>query len=330
MVGVDTEEEWDWNSGFPTPPFSTDNIHGIPAFQSLCDESGIRPTYFVDQAVVDIEHHRTLLLSLLQEDRCDIGAQLHPWCTPPIHETLSERNSHTINLDPSLYVSKIDTLTRSLTKAFGCHPFSFRCGRWGMNGPLLQVLAEKGYRVDSSIRPRYRTEWFDYKQASSQPYWPSYTDISLASDQRDILELPVSDGYTRPHFARNERFHRSLDGRLATLLRTRGLLWKLGLLRKVSMTPEGMTAADLIQCIDCHVAQGARTINLFLHSSDLVPGNTEYVQNATDLEQFFETLRIVSQHVLSVHRAQAVTMRQAFSLLGDPAIDQDRSTSTSS
>lgn len=107
LVTVDAEEEWDWTSEFPIAPFSTKNIQRLPDFQRLCSDIGLRPTYFVDQAVVDEPVNREIIGHYLGRDECDVGAQLHPWCTPPVEESLSEANSHSINLPGALVESKI-------------------------------------------------------------------------------------------------------------------------------------------------------------------------------------------------------------------------------
>ena len=79
LLTIDTEEEWDWNGPFPTPPFSTRNIDEIPAFQDFCRELGVRPTYFVDHAVADDEKNAALLERLLPSGA---NATSAPTCTP--------------------------------------------------------------------------------------------------------------------------------------------------------------------------------------------------------------------------------------------------------
>ena len=142
LLTIDTEEEWDWHGNFPTPPFSTKNIEQIPHFQKVCNEMGIRPTYFVDHAVADNLDNAQLLRNFLDRGECDIGAHLHPWCTPPINEDIGEENSHAVNLPLTLFEQKINVLTDKLTEAFGCHPYSYRAGRWGVNGDHLRALAK--------------------------------------------------------------------------------------------------------------------------------------------------------------------------------------------
>jgi hypothetical protein len=50
VVTVDTEEEWDWASGYPTGPTHTTNIRRLPAFHDVCEKFGAAVTFFVNHA----------------------------------------------------------------------------------------------------------------------------------------------------------------------------------------------------------------------------------------------------------------------------------------
>ena len=50
---IDTEEEWDWNGGWPTKDLSLQNIQQLPRFQELCERHGVANTYYANQAVFD-------------------------------------------------------------------------------------------------------------------------------------------------------------------------------------------------------------------------------------------------------------------------------------
>ena len=83
IVTVDTEEEGLWTGEYPANGNTVENTRGIPRFQALCDQFGIRPTYLVDTPVVEDDRSVELLSEIQQSGRCEIGAHLHPWCTPP-------------------------------------------------------------------------------------------------------------------------------------------------------------------------------------------------------------------------------------------------------
>ena len=311
LLTIDTEEEWPWNGNFPSPPFSTKNIDEIPDFQKSCNELGIRPTYFVDHAVADNLDNAKLLRSILDRGECDIGAHLHPWCTPPMKEKIGEKNSHAINLPIALFEQKIETLTASLTKAFGCHPYSYRAGRWGVNGAHLRVLANAGYKVDSSARPFYADKDFSYQQALTHPYWPSFDDVlKIDEAQQSLLEVPTSSGFDRTNFEFLNALHTKLSTPPLHRLRFIGILWRLRILRKITVTPEGNEADDVCRCIDACIARGDRIVNMFFHSSNLLPGCTPYVQNAAEKQRFLNSIKRCAEHVRTVHNAEFVTMRE--------------------
>lgn len=311
LLTVDTEEEWDWQGQFPIPPFSTRNIDQIPEFQAVCKTLGVRPTYFVDYAVATNTDNSSLLKHYLDLGECDIGAHLHPWCTPPIVEEINEHNSHAVNLPLLLFQKKIVALTDALIKAFGCHPYSYRAGRWGVNCDHLRTLADSGYRIDSSVRPFYSDTSFSYQNAPTSAYWPSFNNVLHQDpDQKTLLEIPTSSGYNRTPFEILDALHSKLSTPPLNKLRLIGMLWRLGIVRKITVTPEGYDATDICRCIDAGIARGNRVINMFLHSSDLLPGCTPYVQSTQDKQRFLDCIQYCADHVRTVHNAEFVTMRE--------------------
>ena len=315
VLTVDAEEEWDWSAGLPSPPYSTENIKCIPAFQRRCSAIGLVPTYFVDSAVLKVESNRRILNKYFERNECDIGAQLHPWCTLPVEEPLSEFHSHSINLHRSLVARKLKTLTVEITEIFGVHPFSFRCGRWGLNGTILELLANSGYQVDSSVRPYYSTEYFSYNTAPNDPYWPSFEDVCVQSAQRQVLEVPVADGFSNANFERASYWHAALGRSYLKHFRVLGILSHLNLLRRIIMTPEVTSSRDICRCIDMQVKRGNPVITLFMHSSDLLPGATAYAPDEASVERFITVLEKCAQHAISRHDAKFVGLREAHRIL---------------
>ncbi len=310
LLTVDTEEEWNWAGEFPRPPFSTDNIEQIPAFQSFCQELGVQPTYFVDHAVADCPSHAAMLRRYFDNGECDIGAHLHPWATPPITEVINEKNSHAVNLPLTLFTDKMTTLTDKLQATFGQHPYSYRAGRWGINAQHLEVLALLGYRVDSSVRPFYSDKAFSYTSAPTRPYWPARDSVTdIATDSGAVLEVPATNGYNFSNFEQLDRLRQKLSTPPINRLRLIGILWRLGILRQISVTPEGMDAADVCRCIDACIKRGDRVISMFFHSSDLLPGATQYVQTEADKTRMMSLIRRCVEHLRQKHNADMTTMR---------------------
>ncbi|HWN44962.1 MAG TPA: polysaccharide deacetylase family protein [Thermoanaerobaculia bacterium] len=290
LVTVDTEEEWDWAGPFPSLPCSTRNARLIPGFQSFCRSIGVRPTYLVDYAMCNDEASAGFLRTALALGGCEIGAHLHPWCNPPLEEPLGEETSHAISLDRSLVRRKLRNLTARIEETLGVRPVSFRAGRWGMTGWLLQMLGEEGYKVDSSIFPFFKDICFDYARAPVEPYWPDYADGLASGPQRQILEVPVTSGFNRRSFELCGRLHRLLESEPLRHLHGIGILWRLGILRKVNASPELNGSPEVLSCIRSHLERGHGLVNMVLHSSTLLPGGNPFSVSEPDAGRIQRTI----------------------------------------
>src|SRR3546814_16462643 len=84
--------------------------------------------------------------------RCDIGAQLHPWVTPPHDEAVNEHNSYAGNLPPALQRAKMTALRDAIRDRFDVAPTVYRAGRYGPGPDRASILAELGFRRDTTER----------------------------------------------------------------------------------------------------------------------------------------------------------------------------------
>ena len=188
---IDTEEEWDWKGDLPKANFSVTNTRKIPKFQEFCNDIGVRPTYLIDYAIVTDAQSVNYLKKPFEAGQCEVGGHLHPWCTPPIEEKINSKNSHIVNLPVGLVKRKLTNLNEEIKNRFGDPPRSFRAGRWGINGKLLNLLADEGYEVDTSVRPFHEDIGFSYQNAIETPYWPNFEKCLVRGTQRKILEMPA-------------------------------------------------------------------------------------------------------------------------------------------
>ena len=82
LVGIDTEADDQWSAeGRRT--LSVRNAERLPALQALCDALGVRPTYLVTHEMATRPESASVLRQLLAGGRCEVGAHLHPWSSPP-------------------------------------------------------------------------------------------------------------------------------------------------------------------------------------------------------------------------------------------------------
>ena len=292
LVTVDTEEDDAW-SGFRATGNTVQNVAGWDRFQELCDRYGVQPTYLVDESVIDDEAAADLLSTYEREGRAEIGAHLHPWCSPPFEEEINHKNSYLCNLPESLQRAKLVHLTDRITAVFGHRPTSFRAGRYGIDHVGVGILAELGYIVDSSVIPftDYSGEHGpNFKSAPHLPYFPSRDNLSKPAASGDILEVPVGVGFSRSNFAKAQRWRDLAAAPGLKQLRAVGILDRIGIARRIKLSPEQSDVFEMRALIDALRAQHAPCAVLMLHSSSLVEGMSPYVRLRDDLERLFDRL----------------------------------------
>jgi hypothetical protein len=273
LLSVDTEEEFDWDGDFPQRDCNVKNVQYLPEFQQFCESLGIRPTYLADYPVVSTPASATVLRQIADSGNAEIGAHLHPWCNPPFAGSNSERDSHVVNLPPELVKQKLAQLTEAINKHIGVSPKVFRTGRWGINAEIMKVITEAGFEVDSSIYPFYENDYFSCQNADYTPYWPSLANPDEPGKQRTIFEIPVTAGFNRPHFKFWSKIHQLLSGKALRLFRPIGIAWQTQALKKLYLSPELTSTANLTTLIDAALAEQQSVIHMYLHSSSLLPGD---------------------------------------------------------
>lgn len=274
IVFCDVEEEFDWRRPLARANRSTRAMASFGEGHRRFAERGVGLACMVDHPVATDPAAVAILSRALEDGRSSIGAQLHPWVNPPFEEVVTPANSYAGNLPPALEAAKIDVLTDAIAAAFGERPLAYRAGRYGIGRDTLGLLAARGYRLDSSMRARY-----DYRRDGG----PDFARIGNAAFRRDgIIELPFSTVFT----GRLRRHGPALHPAAARLPHGPGALARVGLLNRVSLTPEDMPLAEVLHAIDVAIGDGERLLAFSFHSPSLAPGNTPYVRDAADLARF--------------------------------------------
>lgn len=302
---IDTEEDnwggyWDRNITFA-------NIDRIPALQLLFDRYDIRPTYLVTWTVARDPSCVRILRRILDEGRCEIGAHLHPWNTPPFEEIAGERNSMLCNLPEPLLSAKLATLTEAIRRNFGVEPVSFRAGRWGFTRRMAATLASTGYRVDSSISPY--TDWSGCHGPDHSAETPALSRISVDGNGRYLWEVPATIGFLQSREDWCSRVYRFTTGRYVKRLRLTGALYRMRLVNKVWLSPEKSDGDAMIAISRSFRSKGYRCLNLFFHSTSLLPGLGPFVRSGKDLSRFLaETERFLEHAATEGHRS--ITLKE--------------------
>lgn len=316
VLSVDTEEEWDWDGPFPNKVISVDNVGHLPEFHKRIDAMGLRASYFLDYAVLENSRSRQVLKDLYGcYPDVEFGAHLHPWVTPPVVPVHAEADSHIVNLPIDVVSAQLTSLTMRLRELTDCRPTAFRSGRWGINDAILKVLAGQGYRVDSSIYPFYENDWFSCTRYDSWPLAMSYLKTEPA-----LIELPVTAGFNHGPFDRAQRLHKHLEHPAWARFHVIGILWKLGLHRKIYLSPELSSAQDMIALCRQVLDQGGAVIHMYLHSSSLLPGSTRYVRSDRDKQRLMERIEQVVEFLRSQCQLQPETISAAAWQLRDEGV----------
>ncbi len=284
-VVVDAEEEFSWDRPVSSSANSTASIRSQRRAHDVFSQYGVRPTYLVTYPVATDPEAADVLGGYRAAGQCDIGAQLHPWVTPPHFPSTDERSTFPGNLPEAIEKQKIEELSRAIETAFGLQPTVYKAGRYGFGPRTARLIEEAGYLVDTSLIPRSSyagvggpdLSRFDYK-----PFW--------FGERRQLLELPVTRALIGLLATRAPSLYRAADSKQMRSLHAGGLLSRSGLLERVTLSPEGSDLDAMCRLTQALLARGERIFTLSYHSPSLEPGNTPYVSTPRDLAVFLDRL----------------------------------------
>lgn len=284
ILTVDAHE--DMPEGRVSAQTTLRSLEAIPRLQAICDRLGVRPTYFCDWPVAT-RAARTALPGLLADGRCEIGALLHPWVTPPfdVHENrLAAVAPHRLN--SAALGAKCAALTEALTNAFGRVPRAFRAGGFGFNGACLQVIERQGYTLDSSVTPFHDATpggGADHRCAPDVPYFPDRQFVDRRGGSR-VLEVPLGIGYDR---AIPEALERTLAG-LAPEGRAARALGQVAGVQRIWLAPATASNEGMCRLAERLVAADRPLLHVYLRAVDLFAGAAPASRTEAAAEQNLE------------------------------------------
>ncbi len=275
IVFVDVEEEFDWSAPLSAANRSVQAMRALPSAHARFADRGVALACMVDHPVAVDPAAIDILRGVLADGRSSIGAQLHPWVTPPFTGP-QPGDSYAGNLPQNLEAAKLDTLTDALHRAFGHRPQAYRAGRYGIGRHTAALLANRGYRVETSVRARY-----DYRFDGG----PDFSAIGNASYRlRTLLEVPLTTVFT----GRLRRWGEPLYPLLGHVPHARGIGARSGLLQRVALTPEDMPIEAALDAVKVAVLEERQSLLSFsFHSPSLEAGHTPYVRDPDDLRHFW-------------------------------------------
>jgi len=284
VVVVDTEEEFDWHAPFDRANTSVVHMRDVHAFQVVCDAYQIRPVYAVTYPIATQPDGIAPLREIRASNRCEIGAHLHPWVTPPLEEEVNARNSYPGNLPRDLEKRKIEALARAIEERLGVRPRSYKSGRYGFGPNTAATLAELGFEVDLSPLPAFDLSGDggpDWTDAPVEPRWllPG------------LLTLPVTAAFVGFASSKAPGLLRRASAPPFSWMRAPAVLSRTGALERLMLSPEGFLPEHHVRLTRALLAQGVRVFSFTLHSPSLRPGCTPYVRSERDREKFLDACR---------------------------------------
>jgi hypothetical protein len=284
VVVVDTEEEFDWHAPFDRANTSVVHMRDVHAFQVVCDAYQIRPVYAVTYPIATQPDGIAPLREIRASNRCEIGAHLHPWVTPPLEEEVNARNSYPGNLPRDLEKRKIEALARAIEERLGVRPRSYKSGRYGFGPNTAATLAELGFEVDLSPLPAFDLSGDggpDWTDAPVEPRWllPG------------LLTLPATAAFVGFASSKAPGLLRRASAPPFSWMRAPAVLSRTGALERLMLSPEGFLPEHHVRLTRALLAQGVRVFSFTLHSPSLRPGCTPYVRSERDREKFLDACR---------------------------------------
>jgi GT2 family glycosyltransferase len=285
VTTVDAEEDFDWSGPFVRTASRVTSMRSQHKAHRVFERYGVIPTYLVDFPVASQDGGREPLRELLESGQCEIGAQLHPWVTPPFVEVISKRNSYPGNLPLVVEYDKLLVLTNVLEEAFGIRPRIYRAGRCGFGPNTGEILRHLGYLADSSIMPHWNyapQSGPDFRAFGAEPYW--------IDRDRTVLQMPISVALVGRAARLGPSVSFGLFNRISERAGLTAAVARLGLIERIRLTPEGIAIDEAKRLVRQMIADRHRVFVLTYHSPSLEPGSTPYVRTAADLTHFLAWL----------------------------------------
>ena len=297
VVTIDAEEDNWGNSSLAA--YTLENIARLPALQQLFDDFQFKPTYLLTYPVAASKEGVAILRELLEAGKCEIGAQCHPWNTPPFEEERIKSNSMLCNLPADLQYRKMIVLHETIHRNFDIEPVSFRSGRWGYSQDVARNMHRIGYKIDTSITPY--TDWThlsgrDFSHMTPRFFRFSIEDVFRESSTGQLLEVPVTIGYIgclNWHSASGDAILQLIKRKPLNRLRLSSILYRLNLMRKVWLSPEVSDATSMIKLIKQLTKHSYEVINMVFHSTSLTHGFTPFVRTKEEEEIFSARIKAV-------------------------------------
>jgi len=296
FVTLDTEEDRQWDLSMRES--TTENAKYIPRFQELCEKYNIKPIYFTTYGMAANREFASYLRSLDAVQKCEVGMHLHGWDTPPSYKlnTINSNRPYIVEYPPDTIKEKVWAITDLLEDTFQRKIISHRAGRWSTNQQYLEILYERGYRVDSSVTPGVDWRRTLGATGANGTYYSKFS-CKPVYIFKEMLEVPVSIMKYRTLAVPN-RFHPIDIFRAARDLVCGKSIW----LRPSNTQDSLHQMFKLVKTILDD--KDLECMTFMIHTSELMPGCNPNFQTKEDIEYLYDMLdalfSYLSERVISM------------------------------
>jgi hypothetical protein len=299
---ISTEEEFDWSQPFERQATSVQSARRLHDVQKVFDEYSVRPAYLVDYPITTSNESASVLREIQASGRCEIGAHLHPWVSPPHEEEVSALNSFPGNLPADLEARTLRALTAAIEQSFGVRPRSYQAGRYGFGRGTAQLLESEGYEVDLSASPP-----FDFSSEGGPDYTRCPLDPFWFGNERRVLAVPITGSFVGFWPFSQARTYAWLQSPSMRWSHLAAVLARVGALERLRLSPEGFAQSDLRRLVRVLLARGVRVFVFSFHSPSLLPGCTPYVRDERESNQFLARCRDFYEFFLGELHGESLT-----------------------
>ncbi len=180
---VDRDESRIWQGR--APDALQGYVHGVQNLVRVFDRHGIKATFLVAPHGASAD-----LLRSLDRAGHEIGLHLHPTSDRAIAARLGRSfdEGSAVRLSTSEQRLLVDAGKSLLEERLGRALDSFRWGNWGLDASAARIVAEAGFRIDSSAVPRIadtkRPRRYDWSDCSERRPWaiaPGLQEVPIAT-----------------------------------------------------------------------------------------------------------------------------------------------------
>jgi hypothetical protein len=298
LFTIDTEGDNLWSR---PSSVTTENSRYLPRFHDLCVRYAVRPTYLVNWEMANDPRLIEFARGVLSRGEGEIGMHLHAWDSPPVVSP-TDFGAYLIEYSEPTMRQKVKTMTDKLEDALGVKMLSHRAGRWAFNDTYATILAENGYKIDTSVTPH--VSWKSHPGAPGGDGGSDYTRspehaYNIETLAGTILEIPMSIIKGGRPFI--ERLARKLLRKSVP-----DVLW---------MRPSRRNLRAMQKVMREAVATKRDYLQLMLHSSELMPGGSPTFKSAEDIERLYQSLDRTLREAMETYTGRTLS---EYDMIGNP------------